>query len=244
MRIKPLPNSFDFRKMVDPQIGVSGWEQIHGVFLDGQEPMVKAIAGTFAKEINENMADLWSCKGYQKGTRKYRIVHKWARGPVLIIDVDINYNDGDYRFLVFNEEGEGMMYLRYTEAKGVDQVQHFVNTTLRMADQKLIDHNAQVMVMFLVGIDVFINNAKVKTRILPPRKKLKEFNCKYFNEGKQHNVEVYDTRFFTTTSGAPFAVKGFMRMQACGPGWSERRPTWVAGFVKSGVTRRAKIDHK
>ncbi|MFX1707156.1 hypothetical protein PV783_24525 [Chitinophaga sp. CC14] len=88
---------------------------------------------------------------------------------------------------------------------------------------------------------LFTKYCKMETKIIGAGKKDFHVKEKYVNETKVP-IEILDSTWFTTiVRSEGFSVEGFFRMQAYGPGFSQRRLQWIPPFEKQGYTRRAKI---
>ena len=79
---------------------------------------------------------------------------------------------------------------------------------------------------------------------LPPKAKLKDFHCRYFNESGV-DIKIYDLNYFTKSVQAnPFMVRGHWKLQPCGKRWSDRKLIWIDPFIKQGYTKGAYMDEE
>jgi len=86
----------------------------------------------------------------------------------------------------------------------------------------------------------FIKHCEIKIKFLPPKKKIKDINCKYFNETNS-NIQILDSTWFTTlVQSNGFKVRGHFRLQPCGEGMKDRKIIWINDFEKHGYTRHFK----
>lgn len=73
-------------------------------------------------------------------------------------------------------------------------------------------------------------------------KRTKIGNEKYLNQ-TDHQVNVLDSRWFTETIRSEgFAVSGHFRLQPYGPNMSKRKLIYIDDYLKSGYTRKARIE--
>jgi hypothetical protein len=92
-----------------------------------------------------------------------------------------------------------------------------------------------------IYIYLFKHYAEVETKILPPNKRIKGFNCKYANDTKLP-ITFLDSKWFTNLiQSNAFKVGGHFRQQACGSMFQDRKIIWISEFQKSGYHSRAKI---
>lgn len=88
---------------------------------------------------------------------------------------------------------------------------------------------------------LFFKYAEVDEKILPPTKRLKNFECKYVNDSSS-NVSILNITHFTTIHQPNgFPVRGHFRFQPHGEGLKERKLIWIKDFMKEGYTINAKI---
>lgn len=94
---------------------------------------------------------------------------------------------------------------------------------------------------FLTTFICFLKYVDLETKVVQPGQRAHHNGQKYVNESA-HKIEILDSTWFTTlVRSEGFKVGGHLRLQACGPGLSQRRLTWIPDFEKKGYTRRAKI---
>lgn len=73
-------------------------------------------------------------------------------------------------------------------------------------------------------------------------KRVKIGKEKYLNESDLQ-INVLDSKWFTETIRSEgFAVSGHFRLQPYGPGMSKRKLIYIDDFLKTGYTRKARID--
>lgn len=88
------------------------------------------------------------------------------------------------------------------------------------------DDNKSLLSSYL-NIVLFKKYAKLKEKVLPPKKKIKSFHCKYKSD-LPFSVGLLNENWYTESVQAhPFMVRGHWRWQACGERWSKRELTWV-----------------
>lgn len=94
---------------------------------------------------------------------------------------------------------------------------------------------------WLVCLPVFLKYCPMETKMVNGGRREKHVGEKYVNETK-YTVEILDSTWFTTIIRSEgFGVGGHFRMQAYGPGMTQRRLQWIEPFEKTGYTRKARI---
>jgi hypothetical protein len=92
------------------------------------------------------------------------------------------------------------------------------------------------------AIYLFKHFAETKTKILPAKKKIDDFHCKYKSD-LDIDIELLTENWYTQScQNHPFIVRGHWRMQACGPALSERKLKWIDAFWKEGYKKGAYMD--
>lgn len=110
----------------------------------------------------------------------------------------------------------------------------------------LNDPNKKRQTIFaLVNLIIFIKYAKVETKFLPAKKRVKDINCKYVNDTNS-NITYLDSTWFTTlVKSDAFKVRGHFRLQPKKHNgkWT-RELIWINEFQKEGYTAPArKLQH-
>lgn len=98
-----------------------------------------------------------------------------------------------------------------------------------------------VFCFYLFNICIFRTFADHEYKIITGKSSGKLNNVVYKNNNKQ-NVLALDSTWYTSivrTEG--FAVRGHLRMQACGKNFSERKLIYIDSFEKHGYVRKAKM---
>lgn len=103
-------------------------------------------------------------------------------------------------------------------------------------------HDEEMLVGWTLGQLVtlyFIHNCEIETKVLAPNEKHRQDGVRFFNESK-NPFTILSCHWFTELiRTTPFNVKGFLRWQACGKEWRQRKLIWVEGFEKKGYHRKA-----
>jgi len=93
----------------------------------------------------------------------------------------------------------------------------------------------------LLDIILFINFAEVETKILPPKSRIKDIDCKYIND-TDLRITRYDSRWFTNlVQSEAFKVRGHFRLQPCGERMKDRKLVWISEYEKGGWSQKAGI---
>lgn len=93
----------------------------------------------------------------------------------------------------------------------------------------------------ILSLILFMKYCDIESRIVKPVSKEWHVGTKYVNDTK-HKVEILDSTWFTNiVREEGFSVRGHFRLQACGPGLSQRKLRWITEFEKQGYTRIAKV---
>lgn len=94
----------------------------------------------------------------------------------------------------------------------------------------------------IIAFHILKKYAKVETKVLEPKSKIKLFTCRYFNDTDQQ-IEILDSTWFTElVKSEEFKVRGHFRFQAHGTGLTLRKLIWIKDFKKDGYTKRARKE--
>lgn len=111
---------------------------------------------------------------------------------------------------------------------------YVANTTHLLSKDTIATLPALVEVLLL-----FRDLASIKTKVLPPKKKIKDFHCRYKSDF-DFPIELLTENWYTESiQGHPFVVRGHWRMQRYGEGLSKKKLIPIAPFMKQGVKRGA-----
>lgn len=109
-------------------------------------------------------------------------------------------------------------------------------------DDSYLDQNIQgkSILSDIVGIITFLRVCPIQEKIIEPKQKLREFNCKYFNETKQR-INIIDSTWFTSIVISPKGRRGHWKLQPCGENSMDRKLIWIDPIENiKPYTRKAK----
>lgn len=96
------------------------------------------------------------------------------------------------------------------------------------------------------SVELLLQFGQVETVVVNRKKRRKaKLNTERFTSEVDLNIEIIDSTYLRTiirTEG--FGVSGHFRLQACGPGMSERKLIWISPFQKNGYIRIAKKEQR
>lgn len=122
-----------------------------------------------------------------------------------------------------------------TEDKKEMDIQYCIGDPYEVAGIKESD----ITVDFILLL-TFIKYCDIETKVLQPKKKLREFGVHYYNETKQ-TIKVLDSTWFTNlVKSDGFKVRGHFRLQPYGTGMSRKKWIWINDFTKDGYASQAK----
>lgn len=130
----------------------------------------------------------------------------------------------------------GTYTIDYTSGKPIFSRAGFLSENIKQFEFHILN---------LLLITLFIKYAKIEIKILNPKQKKRDIECKYVNE-TNCKISVLDSRWFTTlVKSDAFKVRGHFRLQ---PKKKDGRWTkefiWINEFEKSGYTAPArKLSH-
>lgn len=95
------------------------------------------------------------------------------------------------------------------------------------------------IVSFPLVVYRFRELADIKAKHLPPKKKIKDFHCRYKSEFDFPIELLTENWYAESIQSHPFVVRGHWRMQAHGEGMKKRKLIWIDKHMKQGVKRGA-----
>jgi hypothetical protein len=85
----------------------------------------------------------------------------------------------------------------------------------------------------------FKEKSAIKTKTLPPKKKIKEFHCRYKSD-IDYPIELLTENWYTKSiQSHPFVVRGHWRLQPCGKDREDRKLIFIDSFMKQGYDKGA-----
>jgi len=99
----------------------------------------------------------------------------------------------------------------------------------------------EIYIKLLISTLNFIKYADIEVKLLPPNKKVKDFNCKYVNDTSS-NIQILNSTWFTTLiKSDSFKVRGHFRLQPKKKdGEWTKELIWINEYEKTGYISEAK----
>lgn len=81
-------------------------------------------------------------------------------------------------------------------------------------DESYVENKIEgkLIIAELIGLLAFLKVCEIETKIIEPKQKLREINCRYFNETKS-KISIIDSTWFTSIVVSPKGRRGHWRLQ-------------------------------
>lgn len=192
-----------------------------------KRPILGYVSDVFYQEASKNQDKL---RVYVEDffREKYFFVHK---GGIWVGEI------GHWGAILANNSVQCFRWVEEDD-KGNAQVYFFGNKDhVSNLDKQHADCSGWPITVYL-----FRKFAETTTKVLPAKKTIKDFHCKYKSD-LDIDIELLTENWYTEScQNHPFIVRGHWRMQACGPARKERRLKWIDAFWKEGYKKGAYME--
>jgi hypothetical protein len=207
---------------------------------------INIITDSFYKsseKAQSKLIDLWGdiC---HNDTSDFNVKGCYIFGDmVYMIDYEIKQGSQDNELVFYIFDKIGMPVAMYIDSAKYKIHQHgWISNVIKINQDKLsimtwiLNRFAKVVIF-----SMFKSYAEIETKILQPREKLKDVDCKYVNDTKL-KLTWLDCKWFTNLiKSDSFNVRGHFRLQPCKKdGLWTKELIWIKEFNKSGYTAPAK----
>lgn len=161
---------------------------------------------------------------------------------VYMIDYKKIENSDYHDFVVFGFDKNGMPLLYFKNIYSDGKIYFLWASQLVefQKDEKGLEELCWKVLSDILCIHLFKTFSQIETKVLNPKTKLKDINCKYVNDTELKINHLDSTWYTNLIKSDAFKVNGHLRWQPkkVNGEWTKEL-IWIEDFTKSGYTRKA-----